>query len=130
MLVSKLTSLTHEQEELGKACGAVDLNEQSIALVGEIKSQSRTNNSLALVVRVIENIYGEELEGEVLVTQKDKARPCRQMFEIGEIRIFVIETRPGNKKYTLSSSLPLALKHLAMNAKRGMSPDQCLFYCL
>ena len=103
----------------GQACGFVDLNERSIVLVGEIKAESRTDNSRALVVRVIESVYGKTLDGEVKINQIDKARSCGHLLGIGVRRIFVIETRPGRNKYALISSLPLALKHLAENAKRG-----------
>lgn len=114
----------------GEACGHVNLNERSIVLVGEITSESRTNNSHAVVVRVIESVYGETLDGEVKINQIDKARSCGHLLEIGDRRIFVIETRPGHKKYTLTSSLPLALKHLAENAKKGRSMYQYLFLLL
>ena len=100
-------------------CGHLDLNERSVVLLGEITAESRTNNSDAVVVRVIENVYGETQESEVKITQVDKARSCGHLLKVGDKRIFVIQTRPGRKKYTLTSSLPLNLKHLAENAKRG-----------
>ena len=103
----------------GDICGHVKLNERSIVLVGEVKSENRTNSSHVLIIRVLENVYGETSDNEVNVSQVDKARSCGKLLAVGDQRIFVIETRPGNKKYTLTSSLPLALKHLAVNARRG-----------
>ena len=113
----------------GESCGLVDLNERSVVLLGEIKAEIRTNNSHAIIVHVIENVYGVTQDNEVNITQVDKARTCGHLLEIGDKRIFVIETRPGHKKFTLTSSLPLGLKHLAENAKRGRLRciDQYLF---
>lgn len=104
----------------GESCGLVDLNERSVVVLGEITTESRANNSHTIVVRVLENVYGETQDAEVKITQVDKARSCGHLpLKIGDKRIFVIETRPGHKKFTLTSSLPLGLKHLAENAKRG-----------
>lgn len=113
MLISIL-SVIH-----GEPCGLVNLNDRSIVLVAELKTEKNANISRAVVIRVIESVYGETLEGQLEVTQIDKARTCGKPLEIGDKRVFVIETRPGHKKYTLVSSLPLSLKHLAVNAKRG-----------
>ena len=104
----------------GETCAPLNLNERSGILVGDIIADSRTNDSRAIVVRVVESVYGKTLNGEVKITQIDKARTCGRTLEVGDRRIFVIETRPGRKRYTLTSSLPLTLKHLALNAKRGM----------
>ena len=104
----------------GQACGLADLNERSTVFVGEIKAESHANNSRAVTVHVMEKVYGETLGSEVKIELIDKARSCGgHLLQIGDRRIFVIETRPGHKKYTLTASLPLALKHLAENAKRG-----------
>ena len=105
----------------GEACGLENLNEHSIVVVGEIKGESRTNNSHFVIVRVLETVYGETLNGEVKITQIDKARSCGHLLKTGDQRIFVIESRPGHKKFTLVSTLSLALKHLAENAKWGKS---------
>jgi hypothetical protein len=121
MLISVLT-LAH-----GQACGHVDLNERSIVVVGEIKDESRTNSSRTITVDVIEVIYGETPDSELEINHIDKARSCGHLLEIGDRRLFVIETRPGLKKYALASSLPLALKHLAENAKRGRSQSIFIF---
>lgn len=105
---------------LGQKCGYVDLNTRSIAVAGNVTAQSEENNPDVIVVRVSELIHGDaNANEEIKVAQVRKAKSCGHVHKLGDQRIFIIETRPGNKKYVLTNSLPLSMRHLVENANRG-----------
>lgn len=106
---------------LGQTCGLVDLNPRSLVLSGNITSQSDQQHRRVIVVRVGELIYGDgaNLGEEITLTQADKGNGCGHDHKVGEQRIFIVESRPGVEKFVLTNSLPLSLKHLAENARRG-----------
>lgn len=106
---------------LGQKCGLVNLNPRSIVLTGNITAQSDQQYRSVIVVRIGEFIYGDgaNLGKEITLVQADKGNACGHAYKVGEQRIFIVESRPGVEKFVLTNSLPLSLKHLAENARRG-----------
>lgn len=113
----------------GDVCGSVNLNEHSVVIVGEIQNETKSSNTIS--VRILENIYGNISHHKLELSQVNKIKSCGHALNIGDQRIFVIDAHPDRKKFSLSGTLPLGLKHLTLNAKYGRFLQVCFapFLC-